>query len=189
MRLFWRHGYDGVSVADLTSAIGIASPSLYAAFGSKAGVYRRALDRYEAGPGLLDMDRVSAADDLAQAVTILLEGAVQAVTHPERARGCMVSSGLVTCNPDQAAIADDVASRRAGLQFKIAASLERFVGHEEALRLARHLATVMQGLSVQAIDGATVEDLRQVAEDVAAGVSARTAGRPAATRIGPTPLD
>jgi AcrR family transcriptional regulator len=54
MRLFRRHGYEGVSVADLTAAIGIAPPSMYAAFGNKAGLYREALDRYTALPGAID---------------------------------------------------------------------------------------------------------------------------------------
>lgn len=177
MRLFWRHGYEGVSVADLTSAIGIAPPSLYSAFGSKAGLYREALDRYEAGPGLLDMDRVAASGELAGAVRALLEGAIRSVTHPERERGCMVSSGLVMCHPDQGLIADDVAARRAALQARIAMALQPFSSEEETPRLARHMAAVMQGLSVQAIDGATTEDLQQVVEDVVAGVAARDGQR------------
>src|SRR5690606_20535349 len=59
MRLFWRHGYEGVSVGDLTREIGIAPPSLYAAFGSKAELYREALKRYEANFGSIDRDRKS----------------------------------------------------------------------------------------------------------------------------------
>src|SRR5690606_6207018 len=61
MRLFWRHGYEGVSISDLTKEIGVAPPSLYAAFGSKAGLYREALERYEANFGAIDSASVRAA--------------------------------------------------------------------------------------------------------------------------------
>ena len=54
MRLFWRHGYEGVSIGDLTKAIGVAPPSLYAAFGSKAGLYQQALTRYKETLGCLN---------------------------------------------------------------------------------------------------------------------------------------
>ena len=91
MRLFRRHGYEGVSIADLTGAIGIAPPSLYAAFGSKAGLYREALDRYTALPGAVD--GMAGADTLEQAVSGLLTAAIRAVLTDER--GCMISTGLV----------------------------------------------------------------------------------------------
>jgi AcrR family transcriptional regulator len=53
IRLFWHHGYEGISVGDLTKKIGVAPPSLYAAFGSKAGLYREAVDRYEEALGCI----------------------------------------------------------------------------------------------------------------------------------------
>src|SRR5688572_8612403 len=77
MRLFWRHGFEGVSVGDLTKAIGIAPPSLYAAFGNKAGIYREALGRYEEGVGFLDLSPLRSAATLAQGVRLLLEGAIK----------------------------------------------------------------------------------------------------------------
>ncbi|WP_091753008.1 TetR/AcrR family transcriptional regulator [Methylobacterium sp. ap11] len=175
MLLFWRHGYEGVSVGDLTKAIGIAPPSLYAAFGSKAGLYRAALARYEEMPGRLDLPAVAAAGSLPEAVRLLLEGAVAAVTHRERERGCMVSSGLVACHPDHAALAREAGERRETLRRRIAQSLAAFAPPDRAERLARHLSAAMQGISIQARDGVSREDLREIVEEVVAGVAARAA--------------
>ncbi|GGC45187.1 TetR/AcrR family transcriptional regulator [Chelatococcus reniformis] len=171
MRLFWRHGYEGVSLGDLTKAIGVAPPSLYAAFGSKAGLFREALARYATGMGVLDMG--ASAATLEQAVRRLLEGAARAVTAPERERGCMISSGLTTCHPDHEALAGDVAARRQAMREAIEEGLRPFVGAGETGPLARHLAAVMQGMSVQARDGATPADLQEIVEEVVAGLAAR----------------
>ncbi|MBB2972648.1 TetR/AcrR family transcriptional regulator [Mesorhizobium sp. RMAD-H1] len=179
MRLFWRHGYEGVSVGDLTKAIGIAPPSLYAAFGSKAGLYREALARYEESIGCLNMSRLGSATTLAEAVRLLLDGAVRAVTHPDRERGCMISSGMVECHPEHAGLASDLAMRRDAIRRKIAEALQPFANADELPRLARHLAAVMQGISIQARDGVSPAELQEIVEDVVAGVAARQhGGRP-----------
>lgn len=174
MRLFWRHGYEGVSIGDLTKAIGIAPPSLYAAFGSKAGLYQETLNRYEMGIGLLDLAPLGSAASLEEAVRLLLEGAVRAVTHPDRERGCMISSGMIACHPEHAALADDLAKRRDAMRKRFAQAFQPFAGANEAQRLARHLVAVMQGISIQARDGARPEELQEIVEEVVAGVSART---------------
>ncbi|WP_437363004.1 TetR/AcrR family transcriptional regulator [Inquilinus limosus] len=172
MRLFWRHGYEGVSVGDLTKAIGIAPPSLYAAFGSKAGLYREALARYEQGIGAFDATPVGSATSLTEAVRLLLEAAVRAVTHPDRERGCMISSGMIACHPEHASLARDLAARRDAMRESIAHALQPFAG-AEAPRLARHLAAVMQGVSIQARDGSSAAELQEIVEDVVSGVAAR----------------
>jgi AcrR family transcriptional regulator len=174
MRLFWRHGYEGVSVGDLTKAIGIAPPSLYAAFGSKTGLYQEALNRYEESLGSLDMTAVASATTLAEAVRRLLEAAVRAVTHPDRERSCMVSSGMITCHPEHAALARDLAARRDAMRERIVQALGSFSDADEVRRLARHLVAVMQGISIQARDGATPAELQEIVEDLVAGVAARS---------------
>ncbi|GJD49753.1 HTH-type transcriptional repressor ComR [Methylobacterium crusticola] len=176
MLLFWRHGYEGVSVGDLTKAIGVAPPSLYAAFGSKAGLYRLAMTRYEETLGCLDAVAIGAARSLPAAVRLLLENAVTAVTRREHERGCMISSGLVACHPDQAALARDAAARREALRGRIVQALSSFADDDQVQRLARHLAAVMQGISIQARDGVAASDLRDIVEDVVAGVAARFPG-------------
>ncbi len=173
MLLFWRYGYEGVSIGDLTKAIGVAPPSLYAAFGSKAGLYQQALTRYKETLGCLDVAGIGSAKSLPEAVRLLLEGAVRNVTHREHERGCMISSGLVACHPDHAAIARDAAARREALRMEIVQALSSFAGDDQVQRLARHLAAVMQGISIQAHDGVAPQELHDIVEDVVAGVAAR----------------
>lgn len=174
MRLFWRHGYEGVSVADLTGAIGIAPPSLYAAFGSKAGLYREALDRYAGLPGAFD--GMGGAETLEQAVTGLLDAAIRAVTAEDR--GCMISTGLVEGAAEQQELARELGDRRRASRDRIADALSQWLERTEAERLAAYLSAVQQGMSVQARDGATVQDLSCIADETVAGIVARRA-RPA----------
>lgn len=176
MRLFWRHGFEGVSVGDLIKAIGIAPPSLYAAFGNKAGIYREALARYEEGVGSLDLSPLRSATTLAQGVRLLLEGAIKSVTNPDRERGCMISSGMISCHPDHEEIARETAARRGAMRENIVSALEPFIEGEEAYRMARYLAAIMQGISIQAKDGASPAELQEIVEEVVAGVAARQSG-------------
>jgi AcrR family transcriptional regulator len=177
MRLFWRHGYEGVSLNDLTSAIGVAPPSLYAAFGSKAGLYREALDRYFGIQGALT--DLGVTTTLPQAVESMLQNAVDAVTSPEGERGCMVSSGMVNCAPEHLALARELTARRDDMRNSISTALLRWIDRARADTLARYLVTVLQGLSVQARDGATRDELRQVVDQVLAGIRATLPLRPA----------
>jgi len=177
MLLFWRHGYEGVAVGDLTKAIGVAPPSLYAAFGSKAGLYERALARYEEKIGRLDTERIGSSKSLPDAVRVLLESAVKTVTHRHDERGCMISSGGVACHPDHAAVARDAAERREALRLQIMRALAPFADGDQLHRLSRHLSAVMQGISIQARDGIGARELYDLVDDVVEGVSARLANR------------
>ena len=175
MRLFWRRGYEGVSVGDLTAAIGIAPPSLYSAFGSKAGLYREALDRYRSLPGALD--GLAQAENLDEAVEKLLLGAIRAATASPSERGCMVSSGLVECAVENQAVANELVDRRRGIRDAIASTLERWVDRPTANALAGYLSAMMQGLSIQARDGASRDELERAADEAIAGMRARGLGR------------
>lgn len=170
MRLFWRHGYEGVAVSDLTNALGIAAPSLYAAFGSKADLYREALRRYEETSVLLDAAGVEGAATLEQAVRAMLEAGVKAVTGRGRERGCMVSDGLVACGEAHRDLAADLARRRRRLQADVAKRLERWVDTATARTLARYVAILLQGMSIQARDGASAAELNRIVDVACAGL-------------------
>jgi AcrR family transcriptional regulator len=176
MRLFWRHGYEGVSLNDLTSAIGVAPPSLYAAFGSKAGLYREALDRDLGMQGALT--GLDGAPNLPHVVATILHNAVDAVTSPEGERGCMVSSGMVNSAPEHSELARELTARRDDMRHSISDALLRWIDRARADTLARYLVTVLQGLSVQARDGATQDELKQVVDQVLAGIRATLPLRP-----------
>lgn len=182
MRLFWRHGYEGVSISDLTDAIGVAAPSLYAAFGSKAGLYQEALGLYETSLGAFDPSGLADAPSLGQGVRQLLEGAIAAVTRPGQERGCMISSGVIACHADHAALAQDMARRRDAMRSALAAALRRWLGEKQASVLARHLSAVMQGISIQARDGAMPQELLEIIGPVIAGLPAAHQSREARSK-------
>ncbi|MBW9055544.1 TetR/AcrR family transcriptional regulator [Rhizobium mesosinicum] len=174
MRLFWKHGYEGVSLNDLTAAIGVAPPSLYSAFGSKAGLYRETLDRYLGLPRALQ--NIKATATLQETIEAMLHKAIDAVTDPAGERGCMISSGMIQCGPDHAELARELAERRNEMRDMIAETLGRWLDPDRAVSLARYLVAVLQGLSIQARDGASRQELRQVSDEVIAGVKARGFG-------------
>ena len=148
-RLFHEKGYDAVSVADLTKALGINPPSFYAAFGSKAGLYARILDRY-AVTGAIPLKRILATDrPLAEALAEVLEEAARCYALDATATGCMVLEGT-RCN--------DAEARDAAQGFHIAAQnlirnaiAERYP--QEADRLVDFVCTTMAGLSASARHG------------------------------------
>lgn len=166
--LFWRYGYEGVSIADLTGRLGIAAPSLYHAFGSKADLYREVLRRYQS-MGLSQQD-ISDAPSSLEAVRRVLTFGVASITRRKRPRGCLVSSGLLTTAPENSALAREVRKERAWLRTALEQRIRRDIeagvlgGATDAGALARLYVTVLQGMSIQAIDGATTTELTAVVE-------------------------
>lgn len=170
MLLFWERGFEGVSIDDLTAAMGgIAPPSLYAAFGSKADLYRESLARYsgQEEPRWSIPTEGSAIEGVRQVFDL----GVRVVTRNQRPRGCMVASGFVEFAPENADLALETRRMREANEVKLRALIERGVASGELqpdkdpARLARFFATVLSGLSVQARDGATLEELRAVAAE------------------------
>jgi AcrR family transcriptional regulator len=167
MTVFWRKGYEGASLSDLTAAMGINAPSLYAAFGSKEGLFRAVLERYdERRSGF--MENVLSAPDAKSVARNYLEGvaAFAADTSGLNPPGCLlVQSGSCA---DQT-IPEEVARHRAD---KEAALRERFhrardegdlPQDADPATLARYLAAVSNGISMQAAAGATAEQLLDIA--------------------------
>jgi TetR/AcrR family transcriptional repressor for divergent bdcA len=147
-RLFHARGYDAVSVADLTEALGINPPSFYAAFGSKAGLYARALGRYAAAEGIPLTDILRPGRPVAEALAELLDVAAR-LYAADPAAGCLAIEGT-RCNDPEA--------RQAARALTTAAedTIRRFVGatHPEAAgRLADYVVTMMTGLSGMARAG------------------------------------
>ncbi|WP_426240158.1 TetR/AcrR family transcriptional regulator [Pararhizobium sp. DWP1-1-3] len=171
MRLFWRNGYEGVSVADLTDAIGIAPPSLYAAFGSKAELYRETLRHYAEKSNSFDISVFDRAPGLSLAISEMLHKAVLSVTDSEGEKGCMIASGMVVANPQNVDLQKEIAERRSEFRNVLQEKMAFWVGEQEALRLSRYLTAVMQGISIQAHDGATAGELQMIVDEVLKGLS------------------
>src|SRR5213595_1538691 len=96
LKVFWRKGYEGASLPDLTRAMGINRPSLYAAFGNKQALFRKAMARYAEGPASYLREALEAPT--ARAVfERLLEGGIKMVANPRQPRGCLAVQGALAC--------------------------------------------------------------------------------------------
>src|SRR5262245_44794102 len=96
LAVFWSKGYEGAALPDLTDAMGINRPSLYAAFGNKEELFRRVVDRYIAGPAAYVRQTLKEPTARA-AVERLLTQAIDVVTNPKTPRGCLLVSGALVC--------------------------------------------------------------------------------------------
>ena len=179
MRLFWRHGYEGVTFQQLTAALGLSPPSLYAAFGAKDALYREALDRYAATRPGADLAYIDDCHTLGEAARLFLEGTARGLLDPSGEIGCMLNTGMLTSHPEQSELARELSARRGAFRKLLESKLKRFVDAERAAMLARYLTSLMQGMAVQARDGATLEELLALAGEASARIEDLSARVPA----------
>ncbi|WP_343698617.1 TetR/AcrR family transcriptional regulator [Caulobacter sp.] len=178
--LFWRKGYEATSISDLTAAMGIGSPSLYAAFGSKEALYMEALGHYQARYEASVWGRFNTAPTARAAVEALLMDSAAALTGalPGTPNGCMVTLSSVA---DHAEIADLVRTARGVTLQRLETRLTRAVAAGEISAsldiraLARFVQTVQNGMSILARDGAPRAELEAVAQVTMAGWDSRVA--------------
>lgn len=162
MLLFWRHGYEATSLADLTAAMGIGPPSLYAAFGDKKALFRAAVQRYLAGP-VTSGELISNAPSARAAAHSLLEAAALGFTGTDTPPGCLLATGAISCSAGAADIQGELAAIRRDIEAMLRARLLS-EGLPAADALAAHVMAVIQGMSTLARDGAPRERLLAVAE-------------------------
>jgi AcrR family transcriptional regulator len=168
LEVFWRRGYEGASMADLTEAMGITKPSLYAAFGNKEELFRKALDRYVDGPG--GYVQVALAKPTArEVVQHLLYQAADAVTDPDNPPGCLAVQGALCCGEAADTIKQELMARRANGEENLRKRFERAITEgdlpkgSDAADLARYISAIVQGMAVQAAGGVSREQLRKIA--------------------------
>ncbi|MBK3801449.1 TetR/AcrR family transcriptional regulator [Azospirillum argentinense] len=172
---FWRLGYEGASIADLTAAMGITPQSLYAAFASKADLYREALEWYQATVGASTAAALEEGDAVV-ALTRVLRDSARDFTRRDRPHGCMVSTAVLTCATENAPVARHVAGLRTATINLIRVRIERGIsegqlkGETNAASLARFVGAMIQGMSVQAQDGAPTEALSALADHAVAEI-------------------
>jgi AcrR family transcriptional regulator len=169
LRLFWERGYEGTSLTDLTDAMHITRPSLYAAFGNKESLFRKALDLYEREK-LSYIRRALEQPTARQVAETMLRGSVDNVMSSDEPHGCIGVITSVACGPESQSVREEVVKRgEAGKR----ALTERFVRAQEEGDLPPHvdpeglmrvLIAMLQGISVQASQGASREDLERLVE-------------------------
>ncbi|MBB3730288.1 TetR/AcrR family transcriptional regulator [Nonomuraea dietziae] len=157
---FWRHGYEATSVASLTQAMGIRPPSLYAAFGDKRALFQEAVLRYRETHGAFSTRALAEETTGREAIRRLLMETAAEYTDPAHPPGCLIISGAVNCGPESA----EVQEWLRGFREAAKAALEARIDGPDAPALATFYASVIQGMSTQARDGATREELERVAE-------------------------
>lgn len=168
LRVFWEKGYEGASLPDLTDAMGISRPSLYAAFGSKQELFRLALKRYHEGPAFYHREALAkkSAREVAEG---LLYGAADLLSDPKNPRGCLIVQGVMACGPDSECLRNEVAKKRNEGEKQIRQRFQRAIREGDlptdtnANELAKYIATVIYGMAIQSGSGATRADLRSVA--------------------------
>lgn len=170
METFWWLGYEGASIADLTAAMGITPQSLYAAFGSKADLYREALERYRATVGAFTARALAEEPDVVEAFARVLRDSAREFCRADRPQGCMISTASLACASENEPIVRHAAGLRSATLEAFRSRIERGItdgdlrAGTDAARLARYLGAIIQGMSVQARDGASAEDLAGIAE-------------------------
>ena len=168
LHVFWAKGYEGTSIADLTEAMGINPPSLYAAFGNKEALFRQAMDRYEARRDEI-MEEAFAAPTAREAMTRLLQGTADRLSDKNSPRGCAMVQGALS-GGEECEVKRDLAARRAGGEALIRERLKRakregdLPADADPAALARFITTILQGMAVQAAGDATRKELRAIAD-------------------------
>ena len=170
MRVFWRKGYQGASLSELTKAMGINRPSLYAAYGDKEALFRKALDRYMGGQEYHLRAALQQATARAVAKGLLLGAADSMCGSARNPAGCLLVQGGLASGAEADSVRIELSSRRQANEAMIRRRLQRakregdLPADSDPTTLARYIATVSQGMAVQAAGGASREELRWVAE-------------------------
>ncbi|BDM69608.1 TetR family transcriptional regulator [Streptomyces nigrescens] len=164
--VFWRHGYEGASLADLTGAMGINKPSMYAAFGNKEDLFATVLGRYLRGPAAF-AEAALTAPTFAELAQRLVLCSVELTAGDGASRGCLTVKGVHACGPGAERARQDATAVRKAAEAALRSRLEQLddlpAGADPAT-LASLLHTLTDGIAVQAASGVPRARLQRVAE-------------------------
>ncbi|MEU5829407.1 TetR/AcrR family transcriptional regulator [Micromonospora tulbaghiae] len=169
MQVFWARGYDGTSLTDLTSAMGITKSSMYAAFGNKEQLFRKAVQRYAEGPASYVTRALREPTARAVAETFL-RGAVRTTTSPGRPAGCLSVQGALALSEQSRPAHDVLVNWRIDAGDQLEARFRRAVEegdlprHADPGRLARYVMTTGFGIAVQAANGLGPDTLDEIVD-------------------------
>jgi len=169
LQVFWRKGYEGASLSDLTKAMGVNRPSLYAAFGGKKALFRKALDRYMTGPAAYTQEALK--EPTARAVVErLLRGAADLNAAPRNPGGCLTVQGALASGDAGDSVRQELVACRVAGEVALLRRLQRAKSEGDLpatvnpADLARYVATIVYGMAVQAAGGASRGKLEHVVD-------------------------
>lgn len=168
LKIFWARGYEGASIAELTETIGVSKPSLYAAFGNKEELFYKALMRYASGPVAFVNDVLKEPTARKVAESFLLRAA-EFLTDPQHPKGCMIVQGALSSGESAELVRNTLINFRKSYEKKLEDRFTKAIVDGDLFSdanpksLAKYLATLHQGMSVQATSGATKDELLDIA--------------------------
>jgi len=169
MRVFWEHGYEGTSLDDLTAAMGITRSSLYASFGDKETLFRGVIARYADGP--VSYIRKALKQPTARAVIeSLLRGTAEALGDTSHPRGCLLLQGGLACGSGAESVKQALIELRKNSEAVIEKRMKQaqregdLPKNVDAKDLGRYVCIVMNGLAIQAVNGATASELTRAVD-------------------------
>lgn len=180
MMAFWTNGYDGTSMSDLVAAMGINSPSIYAAFGSKETLFYEAVTLYRATDGTRIWSATMAAPSARAAIETMLRASAEEFTEPDKPKGCLIVLGAIHADDTNESVCHKLREYRAESMATLAMLLRRGIASGELKSttdcwgVATFYITIQQGMSIQARDGASRPALLAVTECAMAAWSALT---------------
>jgi AcrR family transcriptional regulator len=169
LQVFWKKGYEGTSLSDLTRAMGIERPSLYATFGNKEELFRKVLDRYACTVSEFATDALNQPTARA-VVERLLMGNVEAIADPHSPAGCLLVSAALSGGDESEPIRRELNLRRRAAETALRKRLQRakvegdLPAEADPGDLASYVLTVAHGMAVRAKSGARRAELRRVAQ-------------------------
>ncbi|SFR27911.1 DNA-binding transcriptional regulator, AcrR family [Lentzea waywayandensis] len=167
--VFWEQGFEGASLANLTEAMGISTASMYATFGNKEQLFRKALERYDEGPSAYVPLALAEPTALGVA-TALLAGTIRTTTHPDQPQGCLgVQGALATGDAGREVRALLVDWRKNGFarvreRFERAVAEGDLPADTDPALLARYVTVLQQGIAVEAAGGVDAGELQELAD-------------------------
>lgn len=169
MQAFWIYGYEGTSMATLIEAMDMNKPSIYAAFGNKEALFNKVLDKYVSGPSAFVKEALTEPTSY-RVAKVFLTKVVAVLTQYQNPRGCMVVQGALSCGPEAEMIQKKLIAYRANLEeslknrFDLAKDKKDLPENTNTSALAKYIATIHQGISVQASSGASKEALMEIVD-------------------------
>jgi AcrR family transcriptional regulator len=167
MRVFWEKSYEGATLGDLTKAMGINRSSMYAAFGDKEALFKLVVARYREGP-MTYIRQALEKPTLRAVIEALLQGTVEFLAAPCNPRGCLSVQGALACGSDAAPAKQTMIEwRRKGesafrKRFLQAQKDGELRDDADPADIARYISTIMTGLGIQAVNGATKAEMKHI---------------------------